>query len=74
MPAGPEDEDDEWGTQDEDGEDDDGDDDDESVEDEDGEEEADEELPREVTDQKGLSAFEARLHPAKPKRVEREEE
>ncbi|KAK3070564.1 hypothetical protein LTR53_010245 [Teratosphaeriaceae sp. CCFEE 6253] len=74
MPAGPEDEDDEWGTQDEDGEEDDGDDDDESVEDEDGEEEAEEELPREVTDQKGLSAFEARLHPASPKRVEREEE
>ncbi|KAK4890751.1 hypothetical protein LTR27_010570 [Elasticomyces elasticus] len=73
VPAGPEDDDDEeWSEEDE------GEDEDEDAEGEDedaeGEDEEDEESEHEVQDQKGLSAFEARLHPASPTRPEQKEE
>ncbi|TKA74848.1 hypothetical protein B0A55_05330 [Friedmanniomyces simplex] len=70
VPAGPEDEEDDWSEEvGEDSEE--GGEDDQSADDEDGE---DEESDREVTDPKGLSAFETRLHPASPKRAQQKEE
>ncbi|KAK1049510.1 hypothetical protein LTS16_003787 [Friedmanniomyces endolithicus] len=74
VPAGPEDEDDSWseeeGEDDDDGEGAEGDEDDRSADDE---EEEEEESDREVTDPKGLSAFEARLQPASPKRAQHQQ-
>ncbi|KAK5700289.1 hypothetical protein LTR17_023046 [Elasticomyces elasticus] len=67
--AGPEDDDDEeWSEEDE------GEDEDEDAEGEDEDEDEDEGDEHEVQDQKGLSAFEARLHPASPTRPEQKEE
>ncbi|KAK5729601.1 hypothetical protein LTR17_011788 [Elasticomyces elasticus] len=67
--AGPEDDDDEeWSEEDE------GEDEDEDAEGEEEEEDEDEESEHEVQDQKGLSALEARLHPASPTRPEQKEE
>ncbi|KAK1067144.1 hypothetical protein LTR74_006686 [Friedmanniomyces endolithicus] len=72
VPAGPEDEDDSWSEEEgeDDGEGAERDEDDQSADDEDDEEE---ESDHEVTDPKGLSAFEARLHPASPKRAQHQQ-
>ncbi|KAK0357385.1 hypothetical protein LTR02_003390 [Friedmanniomyces endolithicus] len=71
VPAGPEDEDDSWSEEEgeDDGEGAERDDEDQSADDEDEGEESD----RQVTDPKGLSAFEARLHPASPKRAQHQQ-
>ncbi|KAK6404142.1 hypothetical protein LTR81_021011 [Elasticomyces elasticus] len=71
VPAGPEDDDDEEWSEEDEGEDED----DAEGEDEDAEgEDEDEDEDEGVQDQKGLSAFEARLHPASPTRPEQKEE
>ncbi|KAK5685864.1 hypothetical protein LTS10_001977 [Elasticomyces elasticus] len=72
VPAGPEDDDDEEWSEEDEGEDED---EDAEGEDEDAEgEDEDEDEDEGVQDQKGLSAFEARLHPASPTRPEQKEE
>ncbi|KAK3630837.1 hypothetical protein LTR56_017254 [Elasticomyces elasticus] len=71
VPAGPEDDDDEEWSEEDEGEDEDEDEDAEGEDEDDDEDDGDE---REVQDQKGLSAFEARLHPASPTRPEQKEE
>ncbi|KAK3669405.1 hypothetical protein LTR78_010710 [Recurvomyces mirabilis] len=69
VPAGPEDDDEEEWSEEEDGEED-GEDEEEGGEDD----EEDEESDHEVTDAKGLSAFESRMQPASPTRPDQAEE